>query len=301
MSGYPDEGQGFEVRPVSPGVGAEIRGLDLGRELDNETFAAVYQAWLDACVLLFRRQCLSDPQLIAFSRRFGELDMAPINGHGQAFVEGHPEMFVISNVVEGGRVIGSLGDGECLWHTDMSYSEVPPKASCLYSLEVPAAEGDTEFLNMYMAYESLPSDLKAQIEGRTIKHETQFTLDGYNRGDGPDLAEARASGTFDVAELPGVNHPIVRTHPETGRKALYLGRRQNSYVNGVGAAESDRLLDMLWAHADGLNKATWHHRWRVGDLLIWDNRCVMHRRDAFSADARRVMHRTQVKAEAPPA
>lgn len=290
----------MRVRPLSDEIAAEIQSVDLSRPLDDDVFAAIYNAWLEHHVLLFRDQDLTDPQMIAFSRRFGELDLAPIPGHGRAFVEGLPEMFVISNVVEDGRPIGSLGDGECLWHTDMAYTPAPPKASCLYALEVPEAEGDTGFLNMYAAYETLPASLRDRIAGRTIKHDTQYTLDGLDRDGGVPLAAARVNGALDVAKLPGVDHPIVRTHPETGRKALYIGRRQNTYVNGLAVAESEELLDELWAHADGRGRDTWHHRWRPGDLLIWDNRCVMHRRDEFSPSVRRVMHRTQIKSDAPP-
>jgi taurine dioxygenase len=291
----------IQILPLSQGIGAEIRGIDLAGPMSDAQFGAVYQAWLDHQVLLFRKQKLMDPQMVAFSQRFGDLDLAPIPGHGRAFVEGIPEMFVISNVVEGGRKIGSLGDGECLWHTDMAYTEVPPKASCLYALEVPDAEGDTGFLNMYDAYETLPDALRARIRGRSIKHDTQYTLDGLDRGDGPPLRDVLARGSFDVAALPGTSHPIVRTHPETGRKALYIGRRQNTYVNGLPVEESEALLDALWAHAEDQGRNTLHHRWRPGDLLIWDNRCVMHRRDEFSPDARRIMHRTQVRADTPPA
>ena len=290
-----------EIVPLTEQIGAEIHGADLSQSMSETLFAAIYRAWLDHHVLLFRDQSLTDPQMIAFSRRFGDLDLAPIPGHGRAFVEGLPEMFVISNVVEDGLNIGSLGDGECLWHTDMAWTPVPAKASCLYALEVPEAQGDTGFLNMYAAYDTLPPELRAQIQGRTIKHDTQYTLDGLDRDGGPPLLEAKASGKFDVASIPGVSHPIVRTHPETGRKALYIGRRQNTYVNGLPVDESEALLDALWAHADAQGREAWHHRWRVGDLIIWDNRCVMHRRDAFSPDVRRVMHRTQIQSDLAPA
>ena len=297
---YQSETDRIDVHPLSDRIAADVEGVDLAAPMSDANFDRIYRAWLDHQVLRFRDQNITDPQMITFSRRFGELDLAPTPGHGKAFVEGLPEMFVISNVVEGGRPIGSLGDGECLWHTDMSYTPIPPKASCLYSLEVPEGEGDTGFLNMYHAYETLPETLRAQIEGRTIKHDTRYTLDGYDRAGGPPLAEAKASGTLDVAALPGSSHPIVRTHPETGRRALYIGRRQNTYVNGLPLADSEALLDALWAHAEELGTRTWHQRWRVGDFVIWDNRCVMHRRDAFSPEVRRVMHRTQVKAEAAP-
>ena len=291
----------IEVIPLSRWIAADVEGADLAAPMSDAVFDRIYHAWLDHQVLRFRDQEITDPQMIAFSRRFGELDLAPIPGHGKAFVEGLPEMFVISNVVEDGTPIGSLGDGECLWHTDMSYAPVPPKASCLYSLEVPEGQGDTGFLNMHRAYDTLPEALLEQVEGCTIKHDTQYTLDGHSRAGGPPLAEAKANGTLDVAALPGPSHPIVRTHPETGRKALYLGRRQNTFVNGLSIQESEALLDALWAHAEEISTRTWHQQWQVGDFVIWDNRCVMHRRDAFSPEVRRVMHRTQIKAEAAPA
>ena len=302
MAAVPEiEPEVIEIHPLSDTIAADITGVDLAAPMSGAVFDRIYRAWLDHQVLRFRNQSITDPQMIAFSRRFGELDVAPIAGHGKAFVEGIPEMFVISNVMENGAPIGSLGDGECLWHTDMSYASIPPKASCLYSLEVPEGQGDTGFLNMYHAYETLPEALRKQVEGRTIKHETRYTLDGFDRQGGPPLAEVKAKGTLDIVALPGTSHPIVRTHPETGRKALYIGRRQNTCVNGLPVEESEALLDALWAHAEDLGARTWHQRWRVGDLVIWDNRCVMHRRDAFSPDVRRVMHRTQVKAEVAPA
>jgi len=291
----------IEVQALTESIGAEIFGVDLREALSDAAFDRIHQAWLVHQVLLFRDQILSDPQMVAFSRRFGDLDLAPIPGHGRTFVEGIPEMFVISNVEEDGRKIGSLGDGECLWHTDMAYTERPPKASCLYSLEVPDGEGDTGFLNMYEAYERLPQELKDRIHGLTIKHDTQYTLDGLDRNDGKPLWEAKADGSFDVVALPGISHPIVRVHPDTKRPALYLGRRQNTYINGLPLADSEALLDALWAHTDALGQSTFHHRWRVGDLLIWDNRCVMHRRDAFPPTARRIMHRTQIRSDLAPA
>jgi len=289
------------VEPLSCDIGAQIRGIDLSLQMNDAVFATIYQAWLDQQVLLFRDQSITELQMIAFSRRFGDLDLAPIPGHGRAFVEGIPEMFVISNVIEDGQKIGSLGDGECLWHTDMAYAEVPPKASCLYSLEVPDSEGDTGFLNMYAAYETLPGELKKRIEGQTIKHDTQYTLDGLDRDDGLPLADTIVAGTFDVVSLPGSSHPIARTHPETGRKALYIGRRQNTYINGLSVTDSEALLDILWAHVDTCGEQTYIHRWQIGDLMIWDNRCAMHRRDEFSSNVRRIMHRTQVRADAAPA
>lgn len=287
----------IDVIPLSPAIGAEIGGVDLAAPLDDETFAAIYRAWLDHGVLRFRGQRLGDAALVAFSRRFGDLDLAPVKGHGEVAVEGFPEIFIISNVREDDVAIGSLGDVELLWHTDMAYVETPPKASCLHAHSVSESGGETGYIDMYAAYESLPADLKSRIDGRTIKHEAQYTLDGFARdGSGARLDPARV----DVSKLAGPSHPVVRTHPETRRKALYIGRRQNTYVNGLPVAESEALLDALWAHvAAQAPTAAWHQSWRVGDLLIWDNRRVMHRRNAFPSNSRRIMHRTQIRDAAP--
>ncbi|MFP6756730.1 MAG: TauD/TfdA family dioxygenase [Alphaproteobacteria bacterium] len=287
----------IEILALSPAVGAEIRGVDLALPLNDEIFTAIYGAWLERGVLRFRGQRLSDANLVAFSRRFGELDLAPVKGHGQAAVEGIPEIFIISNVIKDGVSIGSLGDSELLWHTDMAYTRAPPKASCLYSLNVTESGGETGYIDMYTAYQALPADLRQRIEGRAIKHDSVYTLDGYRRdGSGGRLEADR----IDVAKIAGPSHPITRTHPETGRKALYLGRRQNTHVNGLTIEESEALLDMLWDHVAAQEPAaSWHHRWRVGDLLIWDNRRIMHRRNSFSPDQRRIMHRTQIKGDKP--
>jgi taurine dioxygenase len=278
------------VLPTGGGLGAEIRGEDL-RRLADEAFAAIHRAWLDHLVLLFRGQELTDAELIAFSRRFGELDLAPIQETGRRFVEGLPELYVVSNVLKDGEPIGSLGYGEAVWHTDMSYLPDPPKASILYALEIPPAGGNTEFINMYAVYEALPVDLKRDIAGLRIKHDGTYNSGGYVR--------QGVAPTDDPRESPGMFHPLVCTHPETGRRMLYLGRRRNAYVEGFELAESEALLDALWAYTDRPEFA-WHTVWRVGDLVLWDNRCTMHRRDAFDPRARRVLHRTQVKGQMRP-
>jgi len=222
----------------------------------------------------------------------GDLDWAPIQETGRRFVEGHPEIYVVSNVVENGVPIGSLGAGEAAWHTDMSYLENPPKASMLYALEVPPAGGDTYFCSMYRAFDALPDALKRRTAGLMLKHDATYNSGGYVRqGTVP---------TDDPMRSPGVFHPLVCTHPETGRRLLYLGRRRNAYIQGLSVAESDALLDELWAYATASDMA-WQHHWRVGDVVLWDNRCTMHRRDSFAADARRIMHRTQIKGETSPA
>ena len=280
----------IEVVPTGAALGAELKGLDLAN-IGDEEFAAIHRAWLDHLVLLFRGQRLNDDQLIAFSRRFGELDFAPVQETGRRFVEGYPEIYVVSNVVENGVPIGSLGAGEAVWHTDMSYIPQPPKASMLYALEIPPAGGDTGFLNMYRGYEALPLALKSRIAGLNIKHDGTYNSGGYVR--------QGVVAVDDPVASPGTVHPLVCTHPETGRRALYLGRRRNAYIAGLPLLESEALLDELWAYATP-DEYTWYNQWKVGDLVLWDNRCTMHRRDPFDAEARRVMHRTQVKGETRP-
>jgi len=197
---------------------------------------------------------------------------------------------VISNVEVNGMPIGALGAGEAEWHTDMSYTPVPPSASLLYALEVPREGGDTSFCNMYRAYEDLDPAVRARIEqGRTTHDSTYTSAGGLRKGGRP---------VTDVREAPGARHPLVRIHPVTGRRALFLGRRRNGYIEGLPIAESEQLLDLLWAHSTQ-PQYTFSHHWRKGDLLLWDNRCVMHRRDPFDPNTRRVMHRTQVKGDVP--
>jgi taurine dioxygenase len=219
-------------------------------------------------VLRFRGQNMTREQLQDFSRRFGELDKAPINTRGKPWVEGFPEMAVMSNIKVDGESIGSLGYGEAVWHTDMSYQEITPSAALLYGVEVARTGGETGFLSMYLAYETLPADLKAAIEGRQIKHDASRNSAGEQRKGFPVVT--------DPSQAPGAVHPIVIRHPVTGRKALFLGRRPNGYVMGLPLAESEALLDRLWAHATQ-EQHSWFQKWQVGDLVMWDNRCTMHR------------------------
>ncbi len=278
------------VTPTGAGLGATVEGLDL-TALTESDFTALHQAWLDHSVVLLRGQKMSPAELIAFSRRLGDLDHAPIQESGRRFVPGHPELYVVSNVVENGEPIGSLGAGEAVWHTDMSYLQAPPKASMLFALEIPPEGGNTSFCNMYAAAEALPAELRRAVAGKLVKHDGTYNSGGYVR--------AGVTPTDDPREAPGALHPILVRHPETHRMALYLGRRRNAYIDGLPLDESEALLDAIWAVIEK-PELSWTHRWRVGDAVLWDNRCTMHRRDPFDASARRVMQRTQVKGEAPP-
>jgi taurine dioxygenase len=270
-------------------LGADIEGIDLAGPLAPEAIAAIKRAWAEHLVLRFRGQRLADDDLMRFSRQFGELDWAPIAAANDA-PEGREYVMVVSNVVENGQAIGQLGAYEAIWHTDMSYVQEPPSASALYALEVPPEGGDTGFCNMYLAYETLPEGLRREIAGHLCRHDASRNSAGELRRGFVDASDA--------SQTIGAEHPLVRTHPVTGRKALFLGRRRNAYIPGLPLEASESLLDALWAHATK-DEFTWYQQWRAGDLILWDNRCVMHRRDAFDPATRRVMHRTQIKGDRP--
>jgi taurine dioxygenase len=276
----------FTLTPLSPALGAEISGIDLHAPLDAATEAALKDAWAHHLVLRFRGQPLTDPELLEFSRRLGPLDPPGPNPYGKPFLEAFPEINVISNVKEGGQPIGNLGDGEAAWHCDMTYIEAPPRAALLHALEVPPSGGDTFWSNQYLAYETLPEPTKRRIEGLSAIHDATYNSAGVMRKGMKEVTDPR--------QAPGARHPLVIRHPDTGRAALYLGRRRNSCVLGLELAESDALLDELWAHATQ-PEFSFKQVWRQHDLILWDNRCTLHRRDAFDPAARRVLHRTQIK------
>jgi taurine dioxygenase len=282
------ERQQVRVRPTGAALGADIEGVDLAHEIAPDTMAAIERAWADHLVLRFRGQRLSDDDLMRFSRRFGELDLAPVSAAAGPATRDY--VMVVSNVVENGEPIGQLGAYEAVWHTDMSYITEPPSASALFALEVPPSGGDTGFSNMYRAYQSLSEALQHRIADLRCRHDASRNSAGELRRGFVDAP--------DPSETVGAEHPIVRTHPVTGRKALFLGRRRNAYIPGLSLGESESLLDELWARACRPDLA-WYQQWRAGDLVLWDNRCVMHRRDAFDPAARRIMHRTQIKGDRP--
>lgn len=283
---------GITVTPITKHIGADIAGIDLTQPISDAQFAQIHDAWMQHQVLRFRGQNMTREQLQDFSRRFGALDKAPINTRGKPWVEGFPEMAVMSNIKVDGESIGSLGYGEAVWHTDMSYNEITPSGALLYGVEVTKSGGETGFLNMYHAYETLPADLKAAIEGKSIKHDASRNSAGELRAGFKEVTDPR--------EAPGAVHPVVVRHPVTGRKALFLGRRPFGYVMGMSLEDSEALLNRLWAHASQEDLA-WFQKWKVGDLLIWDNRCVMHKRTAFDANERRLLYRTQIKGVKPQA
>jgi taurine dioxygenase len=267
-------------------LGAQVSGVDLGKPLAREDVDAIEEAWRTRLVVVVHDQRLSDPQLLAFSRYFGELAPPGPNPYGEVFNKEFPEINVISNVIKNGKPIGNLGDGEAAWHADLTYVDMPPKAAALYALEVPPKGGNTYFADMFAAYASLPAELKKAAEGKIAVHDGSRNSAGMLRKGYKEVT--------DVRETVGARHPLVRTDPRTGRKALFLGRRPNSYVLGLDVADSEALLDALWAHATQ-SRFVMCHEWGVGDLLMWNNLSVLHRRDAFDPNSRRVMHRTQIR------
>jgi taurine dioxygenase len=278
----------LEVRPLGA-VGAEVRGVDLAR-LSKVQLEAIKRAWYRHDVLVFRNQRLTDDDLLSFSRHFGALDSPPNQGAGRKSPPGYPEVYIVSNVVdEKGEPIGALGDGEASWHTDMSYAALPPDASMLYSLEIPPAGGDTCFCSMKAALARMPKALVERVRSLDIKHDGTYDSGGYVR--------KGLTPTNDPRTSVGTPHPAILAHPVSGDAALYLGRRRNAYVMGLEVGESERLLDELWSYVE---TAVYRHRWALGDLVLWDNRTTMHRRDAFDPRSRRVMHRTQIKGSVPP-
>jgi len=278
----------LSIRNLDAPLGAEVSGIDLSKPIALGDVERIEDVWRERLVVVFHGQKLSDPQLIAFSRNFGELDPPGPNPFGEPFNKEHPELNVISNVVENGKPIGNLGDGEAVWHADMTYVDVPPKAAMLHSLEVPPPEagGNTYFANMFAAYETLPADLKKAVGGKIAVHDASTNSAGMLRKGSKEVT--------DVRQTIGAHHPLVRTESKTGRKALFLGRRPNAYVVGLEVPESEALLDALWAHATQPRFAMCHE-WKVGDVLMWNNLSVLHRRDPFDPKTRRVMHRSQIK------
>ncbi|NKB58622.1 MAG: TauD/TfdA family dioxygenase [Alphaproteobacteria bacterium] len=286
---------GLQIWRLDAALGATVSNIDLSRPLDAGAVAAVRAAWLEHIVLVFPDQDLTDRQLLDFTRYFGELEFPPSKllnysqGSGQK-ADIPLEINVISNVIEDGKKIGQLGASEAKWHTDTPFVERPPSASVLHALEIPPHGGNTSFMNMYAVLEGLPPPLRARIEGRYCKHDVSHTSDGVLRH---DYDESK-----DASECPGPLHPLIRTHPETGREALYLGKRAWAFIEGLPLAESEAVLDEIWDIATR-PEFLYEHVWTQGDIVMWDNRCAMHRREAFDASARRIMHRSQLQGDVP--
>ena len=276
----------MNVIPLTPSFVAEIQEIQLDRITDSE-FERLYAAWLQYGVLRIRNQDLDDEQLQAFSQRFGPLEEAPFGRMPEAEKAKIKNRFVttLSNIKVDGKPIGGLGNDEATWHSDMTYSETPPPASLLLGIEIPDQGGDTHFADQRAALAALPAALRQRIESLSVKHNAAHTSVGKLR---PGF-----EAFDDPRDAPGAIHSMIKTHNETGKPALYLGRREWAYIPGMTVEESDDLLDALWTYV-AIKEITWTQQWQPFDLIIWDNRCVMHRRDGFDQNSRRYMRRCQV-------
>jgi taurine dioxygenase len=274
------------VKPLSPALGAEIAGIDLREDLSAETFAEILNTWHKHLVILFRNQSLSEDDQIRFAQRFGELQKRtrPPEAINESGHTKYPQLtMLVSNIRENGKLIGSLPDGEMHFHSDQCYLEKPATGTFLYALEVPSEGGDTLFLNMYKAYEELPSELKARVDGR--KALNAYLYDSTTR--------AVNGSKVDFTAHPHFIQPIVRTHPDTKRKALYVNRLMTFTVDGMDEGEGGALLNKLFDHIEE-DRFIYAHHWRVGDLVLWDNRCTLHARTDFSDKERRLLRRYTV-------
>ena len=274
------------VKPLSPALGAEIVGVDLRKDLSPQTVAAIVEAWHQNLVVLFRNQTPSEEEQMRFARHFGVLQQRirpSEHRHERSFIK-HPETtMLVSNIRENGKLIGSLPDGEMHFHSDQCYLEKPAKATFLYAMEVPSQGGDTLFINMYTAYETLPAALKASADGKRALN--AYLYDSTTR----EGNEAK----LDLSVHPHYVQPVVRTHPDTRRKALYVNRLMTRSVEGMNDAEGEALLRALFAHIEQ-DQFIYAHKWRVGDLVLWDNRCTLHARTDFSDQERRMLRRVVV-------
>jgi taurine dioxygenase len=267
------------VRPLTPVIGAEVQGVDLRAPLDAGTIAALRQAWHDHAVLLLRDQDLSDEDQIRYGECFGTLGRVFSHREGR-----HPAILLVSNIRENGKPIGALPDGEMQFHSDQCYVEHPPAGTMLYGIEVPSQGGDTMFASMYAAYDTLSEAMKKKLEG----------LRGVNYYD-PTSDYVVRKGPPSEKALRWV-HPVIRVHPVTGRKALYVNRLMTFAIEGMPEAESDALLNQLFDHQEQ-RQFIYQHVWRVGDVILWDNRCTLHARTDFSSNERRLLRRITVQDE----
>ncbi len=278
----PHSAQSPTFTPLSPALGIEVGGVDLAQPLDDAAFARIRAAWYEGLILLFRGQSLDEAAQAAFAARFGPL-AGVLNKHGGSGT--HPGVMYISNIVENGKLIGALPDGEMYFHSDQCYVEKPAMATMLYAMEIPSRGGNTLFANMYRAYETLPEALKARLDGKLAMNVYDYAGSATTRGQA-------------AADAPRYAHPVFRTHPETGRKALYVNRLMTTAIEGLDAAESDAVLEQLFDHAEQPGNV-YEHVWRPGDLILWDNRCTLHARTDFDASERRKLRRVVVLGEKP--
>ena len=280
----------IETRKISDSVGADVLNIDIRAPLTSEMREALMQAWAQFLVIRFRGQPLSDPELIAFSKNLGELEPPGPNPQGKPYLPEFPELNVISNIKQGGQALGGLGDGEAIWHSDMTYASSVPMGAVLHAIEIPPSGGNTYWSNLYRAHDTLPLALKNAIRGRKSIHDSTYNSAGIMR--------IGMQPVTDVRQAPGAHHPLIVQHPRNGKHLLFLGRRRNSYILDMPVDESEALLDQLWAHATQ-PEFTMVQEWQAQDTILWDNFATLHRRDSFDPNSRRMMHRAQIKGFTP--
>jgi len=273
----------FTVRQLSRALGAEILGVDLRDPIDDALKQKFLDAWHQHLVILLRNQTLDEDTQV----RFAETFCPPAKTtSGRSYSAKHPSVMLISNIREDGQPIGALPDGEMHFHTDQCHQEQPAKASMLYAIEIPKKGGNTLFANAYLAYETLPDDIKRRLAGRKA-------LNAYDYDSGATMRGAKVA-----EDAPSYAHPVVRTHPVTGRRALYVNRLMTRRIEGLPPRESEELLLFLFDHQEQ-PQFIYEHVWRPGDILMWDNRCTLHARTDFGADERRLLRRVTILGEKP--
>jgi len=271
----------YQTVPLSPALGAEVKGID-PTQIDDVGAEALYQLWLEYHVLVIRNCSLTENDLVRFAGHFGPIEKA----RKMSALATRPEIMVISNIRDGEAALGALPDGELFWHFDRIHQKVPNKAGVLHSIELPSKGGETRFSNMCKAYEALPEETKGKLEGLTALHTYQY---GQTTSTNKQLSE----------DTPSAVHPVFRTIPETGKKALYVCRLMTDRIMELSEAESKSLLDELYDHCER-SEFIYEHQWKVGDTLIWDNRCVLHARNDFNENERRLLKRVTVGDTAAP-
>lgn len=282
--------QNFQIKPLPAPAGAEVIGLDLSQPLNNDDFARIHRAHLDHHVLVFRDQHITPQQHIEFSRRFGKLMIHVLH---QFHLQGHPEILTVSNVIEDSKPIG-LGDAGKYWHSDISYKALPSLGSLLHAQELPAEGGDTLFANMHLAWDSLPAHLRSAVENRQAVHSylAKYKIMQDEANWRPALSAEQ------LAVVPDVKHPVVRTHPETGRKALFVSEGFTTKIDGLPDDESRQILDDLFAHSVR-PQHIYRHQWQSNDLVFWDNRSLIHLAAGCPPHLRRTLYRTTIEGEQP--
>lgn len=282
--------QTIEITPFEGPLGAEITGLDLSQPLADDDFKRIHRAHLDHHVIVFRDQRITPEQHITFSRRFGPLQIHVLH---QFQLSGHPEILIVSNVMENGKPIG-LGDAGHFWHSDLSYKETPSLGSLLHAQELPAEGGDTLFANMHLAWDTLPQALRDAVEGRFAEH-TYLAKYAELQKRSPWRPNLSAE---QIAQVKPVVQPIVRTHPETGRRALFVSEHFTTRVIDMPEDESRDLLQALFDHSVR-EEHLYRHQWREHDLVFWDNRSLMHLAAGTPDHLRRKMYRTTIEGDTP--